>query len=161
VPPTTSPATEHSVSGPLDMAESSLFQTMFPNQPIDVMLLVENSQKMSFIWDDLRDRYLSCLMERLEVANDPLPVRVSSVAAFPRWQVGSKPPFKAPTTVWVLESQPLQTGSTPLPRQYMNPQAALRDVRLNYLPENRISYNKVDEAVNVRRLTQSRFQPQP
>ncbi|KAJ2913262.1 hypothetical protein MD484_g7148, partial [Candolleomyces efflorescens] len=112
------------------------------------MLLVENSQKMSVIWDDLRDRYLSCLMERLEAANDPQPVRVSRVAAFPRWQVGSKPPSKASTTVWVLESQPSQAGSTALPRQYINPQAALRDVRLNCLPENRLSYNKVDEAVN-------------
>lgn len=70
------------------MAESSLFQTMVPHQPIDVMLLVENSQNMSLVWDDLRDRLLSRLMQMLKVANDPLPVRVYAVAAFSRWQVG-------------------------------------------------------------------------
>ena len=91
VPPPTHPPRNTRFPA-LDMAESSLFQTALPHQPIDVMLLVDNSHKMSLIWDDLRDRYLSRLMERLKVANDPQPVRVSSVAAFSRWQVGSKLP---------------------------------------------------------------------
>lgn len=46
------------------------------NRPIDMMFLVENSQKMSDIWNDLRDCYLSGLLEKLEVASSSLLVRV-------------------------------------------------------------------------------------
>lgn len=57
---------------------------------------------------------------------------------------------KATTTVWLLESQPLQTNSTGRPGQYLDPQAALNDVQLNFVPENRISYDRIKEATDVR-----------
>ncbi|TEB35275.1 hypothetical protein FA13DRAFT_1728073 [Coprinellus micaceus] len=103
------------------MAESSLFAAS-PHQPIDVMLLVENSHQMSSIWDDLRNRYLSILMSRLQVATSE--------------------PITASVTVWVLESQST-TGS---PRSYTDPYEAINDVRLSYEEENRVSSAKVDEA---------------
>lgn len=52
------------------MADSTLFKTSIPNQRTDVLLLVENSQAMSFIWDDLRDRYLGRLMDKLKLATE-------------------------------------------------------------------------------------------
>ncbi|KAH6902570.1 hypothetical protein BKA70DRAFT_1518061 [Coprinopsis sp. MPI-PUGE-AT-0042] len=107
------------------MAESTVFNAPVPDQPTDVLLLVENSQAMSYIWDDLRDRYLQRLMNKLHPAE----------------------PATGPLNVWVLESQPLQASSTTQPRRYHDPRRALNEVCLNYMPENRISSTRVDGAI--------------
>ncbi|TFK24476.1 hypothetical protein FA15DRAFT_687476 [Coprinopsis marcescibilis] len=109
------------------MAESTLFKTTSANQTVDVLLLVENSQAMSIIWDDLRDRYLDMVMARLKGASEPASNDIN---------------------VWVLESQSLQGSSTTEPRQYRDPHHAIRQVCLNYLVENRISSCKVNAAID-------------
>ena len=51
-----------------------LFKPPFPHQPIAAVILVENSEAMSYIWSDLQDQYLTKLMDSLAVANPFVPV---------------------------------------------------------------------------------------
>ncbi|KAF6756575.1 hypothetical protein DFP72DRAFT_1115353, partial [Ephemerocybe angulata] len=112
------------------MADAALYSNASLSPPpnaVDLLLLIENSQEMARVWNDLKDRYLGALVQRIQLAHQHLP---------------------ANPTVWVLESQPLRTDATPDIRQYYDHHSALLDVQLNTVPENRLSYAKVDEAAN-------------
>ena len=58
----------------MHMAAGSPFETASPHQAIAVLLLIENSQPMSFIWPDLRDLYLTKLVDNIEKTNASNPV---------------------------------------------------------------------------------------
>jgi len=58
---------------PMD-GNSTLFRPVVPHQAVATLLLIENSQAMSYVWPDLRDLYLRKLVDTLEGANPAVPV---------------------------------------------------------------------------------------
>ena len=64
---------------------SSLFKPAHPQQPVATLMLIENSQSMSFIWADLRDQYLGRLIDGVAAANPSVPASdVASITQIPR-----------------------------------------------------------------------------
>ena len=61
---------------------SPLFKPAHPRQPVATLMLIENSQSMSFIWTDLRDQYLGRLVDGVAAANPSVPA--SDVASMTR-----------------------------------------------------------------------------
>jgi hypothetical protein len=53
---------------------STLFKPAVPHQAVATLLLIENSQAMSYVWSDLRDLYLRTLVDTLEGVNPAVPV---------------------------------------------------------------------------------------
>ncbi|TFK38329.1 hypothetical protein BDQ12DRAFT_735464 [Crucibulum laeve] len=119
---------------------STLFRAPLPHQAVTALLLVENSEAMSFIWPDLRDLYLHKLIDNLQSAN-------------PNTQV----------TVLVSETFPAQIqvhGLSPgTPRQHAGLQAGLQDLQFNYAPGNRITASMINNGIDF--LTSFNFQGQP
>ncbi|KAF8152238.1 hypothetical protein B0H34DRAFT_110557 [Crassisporium funariophilum] len=60
----------------MSAATTSLFKPTAPQQPVATLILIENSQEMSFIWSDLRDQYLDKLVDNLVFANPSAPITV-------------------------------------------------------------------------------------
>ncbi|KAF9467593.1 hypothetical protein BDZ94DRAFT_968722 [Collybia nuda] len=118
------------------MPANSPFKPMAPHQAVATLLLIENSQAMSYIWPDLRDRYLQPLLSRFET-NPAVPI-----------------------TTLVLESLPLQDERIPAgPRQYNVLQNGLNDFRFNCDPSNKLSVGKVSSGADI--LASTKFQGQP
>jgi len=55
---------------------STLFKPLMPNQYLTVLLLIENSKKMYSVWEELKDCYLSPLIDAIARANNPAAVRI-------------------------------------------------------------------------------------
>ena len=53
----------------MSLSPNLLFKPMVPHQPVATVILVENSQAMSYIWSDLQDQYLNKLVDKLKFAN--------------------------------------------------------------------------------------------
>ncbi|KAF8804152.1 hypothetical protein BYT27DRAFT_7259594 [Phlegmacium glaucopus] len=126
----------------MSLTSNLLFKPTVPQQPIATVILVENSQAMSYIWSDLQDQYLNKLVDKLVVAN----------------------PF-APLTVSVLESYPSQDhgSNSSFPRQYSGYHDGLRDLKFNFAPENRISPGRVNNCIDTvphKLLDSGKFQGQ-
>ncbi|KAF8174573.1 hypothetical protein BJ912DRAFT_1046492 [Pholiota molesta] len=125
----------------MDMAplQSLLFKPTTPHQPIAILMLIENSLAMSQIWPDLRDQYVTRVVETATSAN---------VAT-------------TPITVSVLESYPCQDhGANPsLPRQYSGNHDALGDLKFNHNPDNKISIGRINSCVDF--LDSFKYQGQP
>ena len=130
-------------------ASSSLpFNPVMQQQAIAILLLIENSQAMSFIWDDLRDRYLPSLVTKLGSA-DPAVSVSDHDGSIPFYDPSSS--YLPQNKTLVLESLPLQNREfAPVPRQYDAPQNGLRDVRLNHDPCNRLTVGKIWNGIDVR-----------
>lgn len=108
------------------MATGSPFETASPHQAIAVLLLVENSQPMSFIWPDLRDLYLTKLVDNIEKTTAPTPI-----------------------ISLVLESYPSQGTQASFPRQYNGLHEGLRDLRFNGSPDNKLNVAKISTGIDV------------
>lgn len=125
------------IDSPINATSSLPFSPIMQHQTIATLLLIENSQAMSFIWADLRDRYLPSLVTKL----------------------GSVDPAFSNKTI-VLESLPLQnTEFSPVPLSHDALQNSLCDVRFNYDPCNRLSAGKIWSVVDF--LASAKFQGQP
>jgi len=125
---------------------SSLFKPAHPHQPVATLMLIENSQSMSYIWADLRDQYLGRLVDGVAAANPSVPASdFASITRIPRL------PLSIQITLSVLESYPCSdSGSnSSLPRQCSGPHDGLRDVQFNTSPENRISAGRINQAIDV------------
>lgn len=109
----------------MQMVAGSPFETASPHQAIAVLLLVENSQPMSFIWPDLRDLYLTKLVDNIEKTNAPTPI-----------------------ISLVLESYPSQGTPSSFPRQYNGLHEGLRDLRFNGSPDNKLSAAKISSGID-------------
>ncbi|KDR72831.1 hypothetical protein GALMADRAFT_142561 [Galerina marginata CBS 339.88] len=121
----------------MEHSPGSLFKPIQPHQPVATLLLIENSQAMSFIWPDLRDKYLSRLIDGLVHANPSVPITVS-----------------------VLESYPCQNhGPNSLPRQYSGHHDGLRDVDFNFNPANKITTGRINTCIDF--LDAAKFQGDP
>jgi hypothetical protein len=55
-------------NSPMNATSALPYSPVAQQQAVTTLLLIENSQAMSFIWADLRDRYLPSLVTRLESA---------------------------------------------------------------------------------------------
>ncbi|KAF8972209.1 hypothetical protein BDZ97DRAFT_2015371 [Flammula alnicola] len=53
---------------------SSLFKPALPRQPVAMLMLIENSQTMSYIWPNLQDQCLDQLIDILVAANPSAPI---------------------------------------------------------------------------------------
>jgi len=115
------------------------------HQAVATLLLIENSQAISFIWADLRDRYLPSLVTKLESA-DPA-VSVSMMAQI---YYASSHSYQPQNKTMVLESLPLQNRDfPPIPRQYDTAYNGLCAMQFNYDPGNRLSLGKIRNGVDV------------
>lgn len=118
------------------MATGSPFETASPHQAIAVLLLVENSQPMSFIWPDLRDLYLTKLVDNIEKTTAPTPI-----------------------ISLVLESYPSQGTQASFPRQYNGLHEGLRDLRFNGSPDNKLNVAKISTGIDCLISVESQGRP--
>jgi hypothetical protein len=134
------------VNSPMTASSGLPFSPVMQQQAMVTLLLIENSQAMSFIWDDLRDRYLPSVVTKLGSA-DPT-VSVSSHDGSNPLRVLSS--YHQQNKMLVLESLPQQNrGFSPVPRQYDALETGLCDVRFNYDPCNRLTVGKIWNGVDV------------
>ncbi|KAF9005193.1 hypothetical protein BDQ17DRAFT_1424329 [Cyathus striatus] len=103
---------------------SSLCRPALPHQAIAALLLIENSQAMANIWSDLRDRYLSKLIENFQNINKSASIKFLVLESFP--------------------AEEWQSGSAHGPRHYSDLQGGLLDVRFNYASGNKLSISDSD-----------------
>ncbi|KAJ3483880.1 hypothetical protein NLJ89_g12027 [Agrocybe chaxingu] len=105
---------------------STVFKSPDPQQPIAVLLLIENSKNMAAIWPDLRDQYLRRLLDSIVAANPGAPVAVT-----------------------ILETSACNHGSPrSSPRPYLDTHQGLYTVNFDHSPENRVSPGKIDACIN-------------
>ncbi|PPQ91533.1 hypothetical protein CVT25_008801 [Psilocybe cyanescens] len=111
----------------MEKQHGQLFRPTQLHQPVAIVILIENSQEMSQLWPDLRDKCLDRLVDNLEQTNPPVPITVS-----------------------VLESYPCQSPgpNSSLARQYSGYHDGLRDVRFNASPENKISAGHISTCID-------------
>lgn len=120
----------------MQMVAGSPFETASPHQAIAVLLLVENSQPMSFIWSDLRDLYLTKLVDSIEKINAPTPI-----------------------ISLMLESYPSQGTQSSFPRQYNGLHEGLRDLGFNGSPDNKLSAAKISSGIDCLISVESQGRP--
>ncbi|KJA16053.1 hypothetical protein HYPSUDRAFT_207373 [Hypholoma sublateritium FD-334 SS-4] len=106
-------------------------------QPIALLILVENSSAVSNVWTDLRDHHLVNLAANI------------------------KAEVERPIVVSVLESYPCQDhGPNPSPpHQHSDAEVALRDVKFNPNPDNKISIGRINTCIDF--LDSFKYQGQP
>lgn len=124
---------------------SSIFTPAEREQPVIVLLIIENSYATSNIWHDLWSGCLNTLVEMFEGANSGSPV-CGTIQSFLLLIKYGLPKM----TVFVLESMPPQDGNI---SPGINPQLCLRDgfqnLRFNFDPGNRLSIELLDHGIDV------------
>ncbi|KAF9530129.1 hypothetical protein CPB83DRAFT_851610 [Crepidotus variabilis] len=108
----------------MEQESSNLYTQTMGNQPLTVLLLIENSQKMLSVWQELKEHYLNPLVETIVQSSGSVQ-----------------------TSFFVIESSVDTNIASYSPRQYPSSRSALMSVNFGYGLDGRISPARVEHCI--------------
>ena len=127
---------------------STLFKQAMSDDPLTVLLLVENTQKMFCVWNDLRECYLNQLIDSMAGANTHADVCVIFfLFRFPAVLATSDKSMQS--SLSIIESSMDTSTTSCVPPQFALSRSALASVTFNSSLDGRISPSQVNDCIEV------------
>lgn len=128
----------------MEGSQQSVYTQNYQNHAHTILLLIENSQKMLSVWQELKDNYLNPLLGSIGQSSGAVQVRREMPYSRNSHSVRLQP------SLFVIESSVDPNIASYSPRQYSSSQSALMSVNFGYGLDGRISPTRVEHCIQVR-----------